>query len=325
MTLNDYPGSECSMSEVYKISKDEVHAHYEEFSKYDVSFWHFPMMNDVVRNAAFEKALARAIRGGAKTVLDIGSGSGLLAMMAARLGAERVYTVEENPKIAKKALEIIKLNGFSDRITLINKASTHITVGKELPEPADVLVAEVFDDGLLGERALETIAHAKDKLLKVGAHLIPEKARVFALALESQEIYENFRVEKASGFDLGPFNSFGPDGFIGHHLDKMNYRPLTSVIPVFDFDFKQIMFNSTNPIRVEVLANGTCHAIAYWFELGLDSETTVSTSPGLKRLSCWRQAVQVLDRGLQVKEGETLSVTANHNAESIWFSDCKSE
>ena len=180
--------------------------------------WHFPMMNDNVRNDAYEKALKTALKNGG-VVLDIGSGSGLLSMMAARHGASKVTTCEEVSMVAEKAKIIIKRNGFSEKIDVINKLSTNLVIGADL-ERADILVTEIFDNGLLGEYAFVAIEHAKNHLLKPNAQLIPSGARVYAMCVESEEIYKNHRVETISNFDLSPFNQFSTYNYSSYHIEK---------------------------------------------------------------------------------------------------------
>jgi type III protein arginine methyltransferase len=75
--------------------------------------WHFAMMNDVPRNSAYEEAIRRVAPG--RSVLDIGTGAGLLAMMAARAGAKWVVSCEQTPWIAAKAREVVAANGVGDR------------------------------------------------------------------------------------------------------------------------------------------------------------------------------------------------------------------
>ena len=284
-----------------------------------VDIWHFPMMNDTVRNTAYETALGSALKNGG-IVLDIGSGSGLLAMMAIRQGASRVITCEAIPMIARKAIEIIRRNGLEDRIQVINKKSTDLVVGQDFPEHADVLVTEIFDDGLLGEFAFAAIGHARKNLLKPGAQLIPTGVRVMAMAIESKEIFQNHRVYQAAGFDVSAFNEFSSVGYYGYHLAKMAYKPMSAPKLVFEFDFKNLPGNEKIPFNLEAIDSGTCHAIAYWFQLKLDDSITISTMPGLPQLSCWKQAVQLMESPERLTKGNTLKLFAHHDSEALWFS-----
>jgi len=72
------------------------------------------------------------------------------------------------------AAKIIKENGFEDRIKLIRKRSTKMTVGKngDMPKRANILVTEVFDTELIGEGALSTFRHAHEILLEVTPSLL---------------------------------------------------------------------------------------------------------------------------------------------------------
>lgn len=296
----------------------------EEIAAGDVSMtsqtvsWHFPMMNDNVRNDAYEKALKAALVNGG-TVLDIGSGSGLLSMMAARHGATQVTTCEEVSMVAEKAKIIIARNGFSDKIQVISKLSTHLAVGRDFSQRADILVTEIFDDGLLGEKAFMAIEHAREHLLKPDAQLIPAGVRVFAMCIESEEIFKNHRVQNISGFDLSPFNQFSNYGYTGYHIEKMDYRRLSATMPIFEFDFKKIPETESKVIEFDIIDSGNCHAVVYWYELQLDENTMISTAPHLPQLSCWKQAVQILDKPQSLSKGQILSLVAHHDDEALWF------
>jgi len=120
--------------------------------------YHFPMIADEGRNGCFDRALRSAVarfasdHGRPPRVLDIGSGSGLLAMMAARAGAAEVVSLEMVPQLAAAARHIVAANGYADRVSVRGVMSTDLdpaSVGGRF----DVLVCEIVDDGLLGEGA----------------------------------------------------------------------------------------------------------------------------------------------------------------------------
>jgi hypothetical protein len=228
-------------------------------------------------------------------------------------------TCEAIPVIARKAKQIIQTNGYADQITVIESLSTRLTVGEQIPERLDVLVTEIFDDGLLGEHAFKAIKHAKEHLLKAGAQIIPAKVRVMAMGIESQEIFQNYRVTETAGFDVRAFNEFSVQEYIGIHLDKMAYRPLSLPTPIFTFDFNHLPGEEAVPIDLVVSKGGSLHAIAYWFDLYLDEHTVLSSGPGLPKLSSWKQAVQVAENVESFQTGDRISLTAHHNESALWF------
>ncbi|MEM6905872.1 MAG: 50S ribosomal protein L11 methyltransferase [Pseudomonadota bacterium] len=99
-----------------------------------VPSWHWRMVADRARNRAYERAIRASLTPG-MTVLEIGTGAGLLAMMAARAGAGHVFTIEENPLMAETARRTIAANGLAERITVIEASSQAVEVGRELPRP----------------------------------------------------------------------------------------------------------------------------------------------------------------------------------------------
>ena len=85
-------------------------------------------------------------------VLDIGTGTGLLSMMAVHAGADRVTACEAFQPMIRVAKKCIEENGMGDRIEIVEKRSTDIVVGAgaDMDERANVLVTEVFDTELIG-------------------------------------------------------------------------------------------------------------------------------------------------------------------------------
>jgi protein arginine N-methyltransferase 1 len=142
---------------------------------------HARMLHDDRRTGDYIAALAAAVRPG-DVVLDIGTGSGVLAVAAARAGARRVYAVEASD-IAEVAGRVFAANGVTDRVTLVPGWSREI----ELPEPADLLVAELIGNEPLEEEILETTLDARRRLLKPGARLIPHTLTLLARPLRLRD------------------------------------------------------------------------------------------------------------------------------------------
>ncbi|CDS37041.1 protein arginine N methyltransferase 7 [Echinococcus multilocularis] len=162
------------------------------------------MLHDRDRNQRYYEALRHVITsmkaaGREVHVLDIGSGTGLLSMMAARVGADSVIACEAFGPVATCAQRILEANGLQERVKLIHKHSTDLVVGEDMPRKANVLVAELFDTELIGEGALKVYLHAADNLLTPDAILIPCKAKMYLQIVESPFLWSHNQIEPFGG------------------------------------------------------------------------------------------------------------------------------
>lgn len=319
--LQDIPNAIESYKQVLNLNPEHESARIKLkkiFSDF-VPAWHFSMLNDFSRNDAYEKAIKKAIKSN-HAVLDIGTGSGLLSMMAARCGAKAVYTCETNPLIAEKAKQIIDNNGFGNAIKVINKNSLGLTAGEDFPAKFDVVIAEIFDAGLLGEGVFTVLQHARQELLVPGGQLLPRKAKLFAALIDSEELWQEGNIGSVTGFDLESFNEFSPWPYLQRKLNNFQHKIVSEITEVFTFDFtstlpmsesKQIKFIATN--------DGLCHAVSFWFRLYLDDDIYIETSP--QATSHWNQSVQLIKIPYGVNQGQEVLMTANHNSHFISFLD----
>ncbi|MEQ1782841.1 MAG: tetratricopeptide repeat protein, partial [Hyphomonadaceae bacterium] len=195
--------------------------------------WHFPMMADAARNAAYDEALQKAAKG--RHVLDIGSGSGLLAMMAARAGAASVTTCEVVPAVAAAAQAIIAANGYSSTVVSHAKRSDALTIGVDMAQRADVLVTEIFSSGLLTEGVLPTLQHAHQHLLTPDAAVIPHRAVARGYLIGGDAVESQASAESVAGFDLSGFNVFATCKF-ALHLDRFPHEILSDDFDILSFD-----------------------------------------------------------------------------------------
>ena len=290
---------------------------------------------DNQRNDAYHSAIRAAVESkrafGCKDLfcLDIGAGTGILSMMAAKAGADKVGAIEQTAHMADVGEEAIVMNGYIDKVMMHNKNSRYMKAepyqdGREpdIPRRADMLIYEVFDSGLIGEGALHAVAYAFANLLKPDATILPMGATVYAQAIEMRLDEVPLCGERA---DVQQLNRYRwREDYEGYELGKMRdkWRPLTEPEAVFTFDFYDWQANMQpleRRLELEVTESGVVSAIAFWFELELDEETVLSTSPYIQdKGPTWQQAVQYIEE-LRVAEGTTLPLIAKHDTYSISF------
>jgi type II protein arginine methyltransferase len=274
------------------------------------------MVADEDRNAAYDAALRRAAPG--RRVLDIGSGSGLLAMMAARAGAADVTTCEVVTPIAQVAAGIIAANGYSDRITLHAKHSEQLEIGVDMVERAQVLVTETFASGVLSEGVLPTIEHARRHLLTDDAVVIPRRAAARGYLVGGSAVEAQLYVSQATGFDLSGFDVLAP-GKVGLHLDRLPHDVLSDDFELFDFDLTQYYFEpARRRLSVTATRPGRCIGVAQWLWLELDGQTTYENRPRPGAgANGWMHVLYRFRESLDLSAGDRVQVIASHSRTAL--------
>lgn len=281
----------------------------------NVPSWHFAIVQDEARNDAYDAALRRAVDSGTR-VLDIGAGTGLLAMMAARAGAAAVASCEMNPAVADAAAEIVALNGYSDRIAIIAKHSTDLDPEGDMGWRADVLVSEIISNDILGQSVLPAMEDASSRLLKPGGAMIPAAARVRVALAHWSGLGERL-TGRAAGFDISPFHRLDR---IPRKLDRGDPRltVLSEPADLFGFDF-----TSGGPFRPQRTkldlraADRAVNGIVQWIHLQLDDLTDYENDPSPGESSCWACLFYPLERELEAREGRLVTVHGAHNRRSL--------
>ncbi|WP_161958681.1 methyltransferase domain-containing protein [Ferruginivarius sediminum] len=150
----------------------------------DIMGWdehfHNLMLNDRLRMAVYKKAVKNAIEPG-MAVLDLGTGTGILARWALEAGAARVYGIE----VSRKILDIAEANlaqaGVADRFTPINDLSYNV----ELPEKVDIIVSEIIGNIGDNEDCAPILADARDRFLKPGGTMLPQRLTPYFVPVAS--------------------------------------------------------------------------------------------------------------------------------------------
>lgn len=307
------------------------------------------MLHDSERNQLYYKGLEAAIKkkrleGQKVHVLDIGTGTGLLSLMAARIGADTITAIEEFKPMAECALKIIKSNGYEEAIRLIRKRSTSVVVGpgQDMERRANILVTEVFDTELIGEGAISTFNHAHRHLLTDDCLVVPSYGTLYAQVVESDMAARWNRLHPVSvdGHRLEVADASTSAASLALHdlqlsqFDTHWFTPITKPLKVFKFDFARADgkdLPETEQTIVDTLAvnGGKCDAVFMWWDLHMDPDKTVLLScapkwahPCPKSMAWrdhWMQAVYYPLRTPEVTKRQQLNIISNHDEYSLWF------
>jgi len=301
----------CSRALDLAPANGEVRVIAAEVLSAGVPTWHFDIVRDHARNDAYEAALRRAIFPGCK-VLEIGAGTGLLAMMAARAGAGSVITCEADAAVALAAQRVITHNGFADRVKVVAKHSTALDVDADLGGPADILVSEIIANDLVGEDALPALEHACRHLLKPGGLMIPARGRV-RVALAFDEDLDDARMGHVAGFDLSPFNRIASP----HHelyvgAPRINLRSAPADLFAFDFASGGPFPPGASEVALSA-AGGRINGVVQWIALELDDVVRYENAPEPGTSSSWMAVFYPFGREIDGAPGHRVVVHARHD------------
>jgi hypothetical protein len=293
-----------------------IHVLTDWLNRREAPLWHFGIIHDRLRNEIYANALKHFVKPG-MVVLEIGTGTGILAMLAAKAGAQHVYTCERSADVADAAREIIAKNGLSDRITVIQKDALDVEVGKDIPERADLFVAEIVDNTLLGEGVLPLTERARHHLLKPGAILLPRAVSAIGFLITGHGQHERYRMDRAMGFDLTPFNRFTPVE-LNAGKGGGDVEPLSDAVELIHFDLN-VDAPPEESRHITLMANkkGVAESVMRWLKLDFGDGFVFENRP--PQHSGWDPHIHILPVPQHLDVGETLEIKLHHNRDRLFI------
>jgi protein arginine N-methyltransferase 1 len=234
------------------------------------------MIADTVRMSAYSRALERAIRPGA-LVADIGTGTGIIALLACQYGAGRVFAIEPE-SVIQVAREVAAANGFADRIEFLHAPSSEV----ELPGRVDVMVSDLRGVLPLAERHLPNIADARARFLAPGGAQIPQRDTLWAAPVEAPEVYAQYASPGPSdgfGLNLDAARRFACNSFRKVYLSAGQLLAGPACWGALDYGAIATPDVSAE-LRWNVSRAGTAHGFAAWFDTVLFGDIGFSSGPG---------------------------------------------
>jgi histone-arginine methyltransferase CARM1 len=145
------------------------------------------MLQDHIRTSTYQNACFQnaEVDFKDKAVLDVGTGTGILAFFALQSGARIVYAVEASES-SETARALAEANGFGDRMVIIHGKVEEI----ELPEKVDVIISEPIGFLLVHERMLESYVVARDRFLAPNGIMYPSSGSIFVAPYTDDSLYQ---------------------------------------------------------------------------------------------------------------------------------------
>jgi protein arginine N-methyltransferase 1 len=261
------------------------------------------MIADTVRMDAYVSALQRAVTPGC-VVADIGSGTGIFALLACRLGAARVYAIEPS-EVIEVARRCAADNGLADRITFLQAPSVQV----ELPERADVVVSDLRGLLPLYDAHLTSVIDARTRFLAPGGTLIPAADTLRCGLVEAEHLYAGalgpWR-QHARGLDLE-----APRTLVANAFLRAKAEPAQLLGPGADLlslDYATIESpNAAGTAELAITRSGAAHGLCVWFDAVIAEGIGFSNAPGEPEL-VYGRALFPFSEPIAVAEGDRASI-----------------
>ncbi len=247
------------------------------FGRVDV---HRRMLQDAVRVDTYAAAIQAAVKPG-MVVVDAGTGSGVLAVMAAKAGAT-VYAID-NTDVLDIAKEVVAASGVADKVTLIRGDFSTV----EIPQPADIVITETFGALALAEGAARDLQAGCERWLKPGGRVLPGTVDLWFAPIGSQDVFarsvEVFDIKH--GVDLRPLRRLATTR--GTTLSVTTSELAAPGALAMSLAFPR---DEGGKGRISVEVNGPIYGIVGWFSLRFGDDAVLPTGPSDPHTH-WRQVV----------------------------------
>jgi type I protein arginine methyltransferase len=277
--------------------------------------WHEKMLVDTQRIEAYREGLRKHVKAG-DVVFDLGTGTGILSLLASRSRPKVIYAIDHSSFIS--IAEEIAVRNKVDCIKFVRSNSRDFVP----PERGDVIIHEQMGQLIFGENMIDNLLDLKARALKPGGKILPG---LFKLFVEPVVLKEQYRLPfvweiPGLGFDFGHLkadprmNDFKTPRY--HLRDIANFEVqafLGQPRPLLEFDMNEISGEADIPRSFEasreVVREGQLDGLLVYFDAAFDESVGLSTSP-LARQTNWRNVLFRMP-ARKVRSGDKLNYTVS--------------
>jgi len=331
--------------------------------------WHYRMINDRIRNEAYRKAIKKKLSSLKEKandenvrVLDIGSGFGLLSAICLAESQTifkhpddiHILACDMNQIMNEISQAFLGSFNLSKSIKILSKHSDDLSKHDFSNKSAQLVITEIFDDGLLGEGCLDTFYNALvvNKLIDTQTSVIPHSARIYVCGIESEHLRkmtsynEVFKFKSVKAFCLDNAREFSSNStkaefefayepYTTENIQNIEFSLLTDCIQL-----DELYINFTDPIFLEKFCkydetltvrkklkakqSGRLDAFLIWFDLHLDEEIILTNSPFFSdeqnskyKSKCWNHALFTVQNEMTVTTNQEVDISVSLSKECV--------
>lgn len=284
--------------------------YFDSYSHYAI---HEEMLKDDVRTGTYRNAIQwNQHLFTDKIVMDVGCGTGILSMFAAKMGASKVIAIDCS-NIVESAQKIVEENGLSDKIVVIKSKIEDLNALPDGIDKVDIIISEWMGYCLYYESMLDTVIYARDKWLKKpGGLLFPDRAQLFFTAIEDRA-YKNKKInywDNVYGFKMSCIKDLALREPLVDNVEAKQI--VTSSFIVSDINLttvtkEDLTFESTFELTAK--RDDYVHAFMTYFTIDFSACHTkvgFTTSPESNKYTHWKQTVFYIPNQLTVQKGEKI-------------------